>query len=53
MAGIDQVGLGLDDIIQIDKTSNRRGGGAGSNRGFRGQSGRGGGGIVSESIRQT
>lgn len=51
MASVDKVGLGLDDIIRIDRTSNRRGGGGGAggnrgggNRGFRGRSGRGGGG---------
>ncbi len=47
MADSDKLGLGLDDIIRIDGTSNRRGG-RGGRRGFRargggGGSGRGGG----------
>ncbi|UJR25439.1 hypothetical protein I4U23_006786 [Adineta vaga] len=43
MASSDKVSLGLDDIIRLDRTSNRRGrGGPGGNRGFRGRSGRGG-----------
>ncbi len=54
MADSDKLGLGLDDIIRKDRTTNRRGGGG--NRGFRARTGRGsgngfrnrgGGGIVS------
>ncbi len=41
MADSDKLGLGLDDIIRKDRTTNRRGGGG--NRGFRGRTGRGGG----------
>ncbi len=41
MAASDKLGLGLDDIIRLDRTTNRRGGG---NRGFRGRTGRGGAG---------
>ncbi len=47
MADSDKLGLGLDDIIRNDRSSNRRGGrgGGGNKRGFRGRgtSGRGGG----------
>lgn len=62
MADSDKLGLGLDDIIRKDRTSNRRGGsggaGRGGQRGFRGRTGgrgggqsngfhtRGGGGLV-------
>lgn len=54
MADSDKLGLGLDDIIRHDRSSNRRGG----KRGFRGRTGgrgggqtngfrtRGGGGLV-------
>jgi len=43
MADSDKLGLGLDDIIRHDRTSNRRGG-RGGKRGFRGRvGGRGGG----------
>ncbi len=57
MTDSDKLGLGLDDIIRNDRTSNRRGGGGG-NQGFRGRTGgrgggrtngfrtRGGGGLV-------
>ncbi len=57
MADSDKLGLGLDDIIRNDPTSNRRGG-RGGKRGFRGRAGgrgsgqsngfqtRGGGGLV-------
>jgi len=41
MANADNLSLGLDDIIRINRTTNRRGGGG--NRGFRGRDGRGGG----------
>ncbi len=41
MTDLDKLGLGLDDIIRLGRTTNRRGGG---NRGFRGNTGRGGGG---------
>ena len=45
MADSDKLGLGLDDIIRIDRTSNRRGGGGrGGQRGFRARGGGGGGG---------
>ncbi len=60
MADSGKLGLGLDDIIRSDRTSNRRGGGGGrgGKRGFRGRVGgqtngfqaRGGGGLVSISI---
>jgi len=45
MADSDKLGLGLDDIIRINRTTNRRGGGGGGrgNRGFRARAGRGGG----------
>lgn len=45
MAEGDKLGLGLDDIIRADRTTNRRGTGGrgGGNRGFRGRSNRGGG----------
>jgi hypothetical protein len=46
MTDSDKLGLGLDDIIRIDRTSNsNRRGGRGGNRGFRGRGlgGRGGG----------
>jgi len=61
MTDSDKLGLGLDDIIRHDRTSNRRGGGGGGRggqRGFRGRAGgqrsaqnngfqsRGGGGLV-------
>lgn len=39
MADSDKVGLGLDEIIRIDRSSNRRGGRGGK----RGSQGRGGG----------
>jgi len=40
MADSDKLGLGLDDIIRHDRTSNRRGGGGrGGKRGFRGRVG--------------
>ncbi|CAF2317111.1 unnamed protein product [Rotaria sp. Silwood2] len=44
MADSDKLGLGLDDIIRLDRTTHRRGGGGrgGGNRGFRGRTGRGG-----------
>jgi len=42
MADSDKLGLGLDDIIRLNRT-NRRGGRGGGNRGFRGRTGRGGG----------
>ncbi len=57
MADSDKLGLGLDDIIRNEGTSNRRGG-RGGKRGFRGRAGgrgggqsngfraRGGGGLV-------
>ena len=52
MATSDKLGLGLDDIIRLDRGTDRRGGGRGGNRG-RGARGvgnqfraRGGGGIV-------
>ncbi len=57
MANSDKLGLGLDDIIRHDRTSNRRGG-RGGKQGFRGRAGgrgsgrtngfqaRGGGGLV-------
>lgn len=41
MADSDKLSLGLDDIIQKDRSNNRRGGGG--NRGSRGRFGRGGG----------
>ncbi|CAF1277583.1 unnamed protein product [Rotaria sordida] len=44
MANSDKLGLGLDDIIRLDRTTNRRGGGGrggGGNRGFRVRTGRG------------
>ncbi len=59
MADSGKLGLGLDDIIRSDRTSNRRGGGGrGGKRGFRGRVGgqtngfqaRGGGGLVNISI---
>jgi len=46
MADSDKLGLGLDDIIRLNRTNRRgggRGGGGGGNRGFRGRTGRGGG----------
>jgi len=42
MADSDKLGLGLDDIIRLNRT-NRRGGRGGGSRGFRGRTGRGGG----------
>lgn len=50
MTDSDKLGLGLDDIIRTNKTTNRRG----ATRGFRGRTGgqtngfrnRGGGGLV-------
>lgn len=57
MASADKLGLGLDEIIRSDPSSNRRGG-RGGKRGFRGRAGgrvggqtdgfrtRGGGGLV-------
>jgi len=43
MADANKLGLGLDDIIRLDRTTNRRAGGrGGGNRGFRGRTGRGG-----------
>ncbi|CAF0729082.1 unnamed protein product [Rotaria sp. Silwood1] len=47
MAASDKLGLGLDDIIRLDRTTNRRGGGGGGGRGggnraFQGRTGRGG-----------
>ncbi|CAF4503657.1 unnamed protein product, partial [Rotaria sp. Silwood1] len=49
MAASDKLGLGLDDIIRLDRTTNRRGGGGGGgggrgggNRAFQGRTGRGG-----------
>lgn len=47
MAGTDKVGLGLDDIIRNDRTSNRRGG----KRGFRGRGGGGRGGGQMDGFR--
>jgi hypothetical protein len=54
MADSNKLALGLDDIIRLDRTANRRGGGrGGGNRGRTGRGGgnrfqnRGGGGIVS------
>jgi len=44
MADSDKLGLGLDDIIRIDRTSNRRGG-RGGKRGFRARGGGSGRGI--------
>ncbi|CAF3649737.1 unnamed protein product [Rotaria socialis] len=44
MTDSDKLGLGLDDIIRNDRTTNRRGGrggGGGGNRGFRARTGRG------------
>jgi len=41
MANADKLALGLDDIIRLDRPTNRRGGGG--NRGFRARAGRGGG----------
>ena len=55
MANLDKLGLGLDDIIRNDRSSNRRGGGGrGGKPGFRGRGtgrnngfqNRGGGGLV-------
>jgi len=43
MADSDKLGLGLDDIIRSDRTSNRRGG-RGGKQGFRGRAGGRGGG---------
>ncbi len=44
MADSDKLGLGLDDIIRLNRTNRRGGrGGGGGNRGFRGRTGRGGG----------
>ena len=52
MANSDTLNLGLDDIIRLNRPTNRRAGGRGGNRGFRGRGSigfraRGGGGIVS------
>jgi hypothetical protein len=48
MADSDKLGLGLDDIIRTDRTTNRRGG----NQGFRGRTGgRGGGGGRTNGFR--
>jgi hypothetical protein len=51
MADSDRLGLGLDDIIRIDRTSNRRGGrgggGSGAKRGFRQRGGSRGAGNFS------
>jgi len=44
MADSDKLGLGLDDIIRLDRsTNNRRGSGRGGNRGFRSRGGQGAG----------
>ncbi len=45
MADADKLGLGLDDIIRNDRSSNRRGG-RGGQRGFRGRTGGRGGGQI-------
>lgn len=56
MADSDKLGLGLDDIIRHDRTSNRRGTGRGGRGGFRGRGQsngfrtRGGGGLVNNDL---
>ena len=42
MANSDVLGLGLDDIIRMNRTSSNRRGGRGGNRGMRGRPSRGG-----------